>query len=42
MCDGGLMAGGRGIKREGRQTCFFTAVDPMVATMLIPRFQEKE
>ena len=30
--DGGLTAGGLGFRRERRQSCFFTAVDPMVLT----------
>ena len=38
ICDRGLIAGGLGF-REEPQTCFFTAVDPQVATMLTPRFE---
>ena len=41
MCEGGLTAGGHGF-REGRQTCFFAAVDPVVATMLTPRYEDNE
>ena len=41
ICDLGLFAGGLGF-RKGRQTCFFTTVDPTVATMLTSRFEENE
>ena len=36
-----LIAGGLGF-RDGRPTCFFTAVDPMVATMFTPRCEANE
>ena len=42
ICDGGLIAERLGIRREGRKTCFFSAVDPIVATMLTLRFEENE
>ena len=38
ICDRSLIAVGLGF-REEPQTCFFTAVDPQVATMLTPRFE---
>ena len=38
ICEGGLTAGGSGV-RTGRQTCFFTAVDPMEISVLTPRYE---
>ena len=41
ICEGGLIAGGNG-GREGRQTGFFTVVDPMPIAMLPPRYEPNE
>ena len=41
LSEGGLIAGGIGV-RQGRQTCFFTAVDPMNVSMLTPRDEPNE
>ena len=35
----GLIAGEIGVVRQGRQTCFFTAVDSMNVSMLTPRYE---
>ena len=39
LCSAGLITGGRNAK-NGRQTYFFTAVDPMDPTMITPRVEE--
>ena len=39
LCGAGLIIGGRNAK-TGRQTYFFTAVDPMDPTMITPRVEE--
>ena len=41
MCEGDRIAGGIGVQ-DGRQTCFFTSVDPMATSMLIPRCEPIE
>ena len=41
ISEGGLVVGGVGV-REGCHTCFFTAVDPMEASMLTPRYEPNE